>query len=54
MQRSPELEAMLAGDEVAVRDSRARRKHLLGGTALLLGGAALVYVVFFGAQKKTT
>ena len=41
MQRSPELEAMLAGDEVAVRDSRARRKHLLGGTALLLGGAVL-------------
>jgi type IV secretion system protein VirB10 len=53
MQRSPELEAMLAGDEVAVRDSRARRKHLLGGTALLLGGAVLVYVVFFGAQKPT-
>jgi type IV secretion system protein VirB10 len=51
MQRSPELEAMLAGDEVAVRDSRARRKHLLGGTALLLGGAALLYVVFVGAQK---
>ncbi len=51
MQRSPELEAMLAGDEAAVRDSRARRKQLLGATALLLGGAALVYVVFFGPQK---
>ena len=30
MQRSPELEAMLAGDEVDVRDKRARRKQLTG------------------------
>lgn len=50
-QLSPELEAMLAGDEVAVRDTRARRKQLLGGAALLLGGAALVYVVIFAPQK---
>lgn len=45
MQRSPELEAMLAGDEAVVKDKRAQRKQLLGGAALLLGGAALVYVV---------
>lgn len=51
MQRSPELEAMLAGDEAAVRDTRARRKQLLGGSALLLGGAALVYVLIFAPQK---
>ncbi|WP_421405564.1 type IV secretion system protein VirB10 [Agrobacterium fabrum] len=51
MQRSPELEAMLAGDEVDVRDKRARRKQLLGGTALLLGGAALAYVVVFAPEQ---
>ncbi len=51
MQRSPELEAMLAADEVDIRDKRARRKQLLGGTALLLGGAALAYVVVFAPEQ---
>lgn len=52
MQRSPELEAMLAADEVDIRDKRARRKQLLGGTALLLGGAALAYVVVFAPEQR--
>jgi type IV secretion system protein VirB10 len=52
MQRSPELEAMLAADEVDIRDRRARRKQLLGGTALLLGGAALAYVVVFAPEQR--
>ncbi|MBB3236991.1 type IV secretion system protein VirB10 [Phyllobacterium endophyticum] len=51
MQRSPELEAMLADDKIDVRDKRARRKQLLGGTALLLGGAALAYVVVFAPEQ---
>ncbi|MGR9202152.1 type IV secretion system protein VirB10 [Rhizobium leguminosarum] len=52
MQRSPELEAMLAGDEVDVRDKRARRKQLLGGAALLFGGAALAYLVVFAPEQR--
>ncbi|NTF10655.1 TrbI/VirB10 family protein [Agrobacterium rubi] len=52
MQRSPELEAMLAGDEVDVRDKRARRKQLLGGAALLFGSAALAYVVVFAPEQR--
>ena len=47
MQRSPELEAMLAADHAEVRDIRARRRRFLGGVALLLGGAALAYVAVF-------
>ncbi len=52
MQRSPELEAMLSGDEAAIRDRRARRKQFLGGAALVLGGAALAYVVVFAPDKR--
>lgn len=52
MQRSPELEAMLSGDEAAVRDRRARRKQFLGGAALILGGAALAYFVVFASDKR--
>jgi len=51
MNRSPELEAMLAADETEVADRRARRKQLLGGAALLLGGAALAFVVVFASPK---
>lgn len=51
MTRSPELEAMLDADETEVRDKRARRKQLLGGAALLLGGATLAYIVVFAPQK---
>jgi len=51
MNRSPELEAMLAADETAVSDKRARRKQFLGGAALVFGGAALAYVVFFASSK---
>ncbi|NTB87666.1 type IV secretion system protein VirB10 [Agrobacterium tumefaciens] len=54
MQRSPELEAMLAGDEVDIRDKRARRKQLLGGAALLIGGAALAYFVVFAPEQRRT
>ncbi|MDK4741345.1 type IV secretion system protein VirB10 [Rhizobium sp. CNPSo 3464] len=52
MNRSPELEAMLAGDEIEVRDRRAKRNQLLGGAALLLGGAVLAYLTVFAPQKQ--
>lgn len=52
MNRSPELEAMLAGDEIEVRDRRAKRNQLLGGAAFLLGGAVLAYLVVFAPQKQ--
>jgi type IV secretion system protein VirB10 len=52
MQRSPELEAMLAGDETAVEDSRARRKQVVGSAALVLVGAALAYIVVFAPEKR--
>lgn len=52
MNRSPELEAMLAGDEIEVRDRRAKRNQLLGAGALMLGGAVLVYLVVFSPQKQ--
>ncbi|MBB3545300.1 type IV secretion system protein VirB10 [Rhizobium sp. BK399] len=51
MQRSPELEAMLAADEAEVRDRHVRGKRMLGGTALVLGGAALAYVFVLSPQK---
>jgi type IV secretion system protein VirB10 len=43
---------MLAGDEVDVRDKRARRKQLLGGAALLFGGTALAYVIVFAPEQQ--
>lgn len=52
MQRSPELEAMLAADQTDIRDMRARRKQYLGGAALLFGGAALAYVVVFAPDRQ--
>ncbi|CAN7571605.1 type IV secretion system protein VirB10 [Pararhizobium sp. LjRoot255] len=52
MQRSPELEAMLAGDETAVEDTRARRKQFVGSAALVLVGAALAYIVVFAPDKR--
>ncbi|MFS8056326.1 type IV secretion system protein VirB10 [Rhizobium sp. BR 317] len=52
MNRSPELEAMLAGDEIEVRDRRGKRNQLLGGAALLLGGAVLAYLTVFVPQKQ--
>lgn len=52
MQRSPELEAMLAGDETAAKDNRARRKQFLGSAALVLGGAALAYIVVFAPEER--
>ncbi|KQY21580.1 type IV secretion system protein VirB10 [Rhizobium sp. Root482] len=52
MQRSPELEAMLAGDEALVKDERARRKQLLGGTVLIVGAVAFAYVVVFSPQER--
>lgn len=52
MRRSPELEAMLASDETAVKDKRARRKQFVGSAALLFGGAALAYVTVLAPQKR--
>ncbi|MBB3397874.1 type IV secretion system protein VirB10 [Rhizobium sp. BK060] len=53
MQRSPELEAMLAADETAVGDRRVRKKQLLGAAALLLAGTALAYIAVFAPHKTT-
>ncbi|SDN95553.1 type IV secretion system protein VirB10 [Ensifer sp. YR511] len=52
MNRSPELEAMISADEAEVQDKRARRKQVIGSAALLLGGAALAYVVVFVPQER--
>jgi len=51
MQRSAELEAMLAGDEAVVRDKRTKGKQLLGAAALIFGGSVLVYVVAFPPKQ---
>lgn len=45
MQRSPELQAMLAGDAAAIEDKRARRRRLLTAAAFLGAGAAFSYVL---------
>jgi type IV secretion system protein VirB10 len=53
MKRSPELQAMLAADDSEVRDRSARRRQWLTGAALILGGAALAYIVILVPQKKS-
>lgn len=52
MKRAPELDAMLSGDEAAVRDRSVRRNQLLGGALLLLGGAVAAYFVLASAQDR--
>ena len=53
MQRSPELEAMLAADEAAVeRQACAAKAVPRQVLPLLLGGAALAYVVVFAPEKR--
>jgi len=52
MRRAPELDAMLSGDESAVRDQSGRRNQLLGGAFLLLGGAVAAYFVLASAQER--
>lgn len=52
MKRAPELDAMLSGDEAAVRDRSVRRNQLLGGAFLLLGGAVAAYFVLASAQDR--
>lgn len=52
MKRAPELDAMLSGDEAAVRDRSVRRNQLLGGAFLLIGGAVAAYFVLASAQDQ--
>ena len=52
MRRAPELDAMLSGDEAAVRDKSVRRNQLLGGAFLLLAGAVAAYFVLASAQDR--
>lgn len=52
MRRAPELDAMLSGDEAAVRDNGVRRNQLLGGAILLLAGAVAAYFVLTSAQDR--
>lgn len=52
MRRAPELDAMLSGDEAAVRDQSVRRNQLLGGAFLLLAGAVAAYFVLTAGQDR--
>lgn len=52
MKRAPELDAMLSGDEAAVRDRSVRRNQRLGGALLFLGGAVAAYFVLASAQDR--
>lgn len=52
MRRAPELDAMLSGDEAAVRDNGVRRNQLLGGAFLLLAGAVAGYFVLTAGQDR--
>ncbi|TIT21171.1 MAG: TrbI/VirB10 family protein [Mesorhizobium sp.] len=52
MKRTPELEAMLSADETDVSNKNAKRNQVLGGAALLLGGAVAAYFVLAGAQER--
>jgi type IV secretion system protein VirB10 len=52
MKRTPELEAMMSADETAVSNKNAKRNQLLGGAALLIGGAVAAYFVL--ATPKET
>ncbi|MGO4560191.1 type IV secretion system protein VirB10 [Mesorhizobium sp. 2RAF21] len=52
MRRAPELDAMLSGDEAAVRDRSVRRNQLLGGAFLLLTGAVAAYFVLTAGQDR--
>lgn len=52
MRRAPELDAMLSGDEAAVRDRGVRRNQLLGGAFLLLAGAVAAYFVMTAGQDR--
>lgn len=52
MRRAPELDAMLSGDEAAVRDQGVRRNQLLGGAFLLLAGAVAAYFVMTAGQDR--
>ncbi|TIX61579.1 MAG: conjugal transfer protein TrbI, partial [Mesorhizobium sp.] len=53
MKQSPELEAMLAGDETAIANKSAKRNQLLGGAALLIGGVAAAYFVLSPAKETS-
>lgn len=53
MQRSPELQAMLAGDAAAIEDKRARRRRLLTVAALLGSSAALIYGLLLVPRTST-
>jgi type IV secretion system protein VirB10 len=51
MKRTPELDAMLSADETAVSNKNAKRNQLVGGAALLLGGAFMAYLVLATPQE---
>ncbi|KEQ04775.1 type IV secretion system protein VirB10 [Pseudorhizobium pelagicum] len=53
MQRSPELQAMLAGDAAAIEDKRARRRRRLTAAGLLSLGAALAYGLLLVPRTPT-
>lgn len=52
MKQSPELEAMLAGDDARVADKNTKRNQLVGGAALLLAGAAAAYLVLMPSAPQ--
>ncbi|MBN9079384.1 MAG: type IV secretion system protein VirB10 [Rhizobiales bacterium] len=54
MKRSPELDAMLTQDEVAVASTKVRRNQWLGFGFLLIVGAVAAYFVLVGTRKQSS
>ncbi|WP_192247980.1 type IV secretion system protein VirB10 [Mesorhizobium caraganae] len=54
MKRSPELEAMLSQDEVAVASANVRRNQLIGFSALVIVGAVTAWFVLVGPRGRAT
>lgn len=52
MKRSPELDAMLSEDEIAVASTKFRRNQWLGFGFLLIVGAVAAYFVLAGPRKQ--
>ncbi|MGX5851045.1 type IV secretion system protein VirB10 [Mesorhizobium sp. PL10] len=54
MKRSPELDAMLSSDEVAVASPTVRRNQLLGVGALVIAGSVAAYFVLADPRSRPT
>ncbi|TAM96156.1 MAG: TrbI/VirB10 family protein, partial [Rhizobiaceae bacterium] len=52
MKRSPELEAMLSQDEVAVASTKVRRNQVIGAVVLVILGAVAAWFVLVGSRSR--